>query len=286
MLSNIELNADKSGILEITPKRVKTTMQVGSKFEGIPVVEEYKYLGLLMDNKLSGENHARKLFGWRDENGKKHQGKIDFIKYNLNPLIRHISLEYKVNLWQTLIRPLFIPLAMLGNFMCESMRLDIERKLKKCLKMFIGLKKTVPDDVLFYMVKVNFNEWAKNEKEKAELKWKARMERKEVGELPKYVIKCLVKFLPKEIAELVNLQRAYCGECQTIMNSAHYALHGVQVPNVFDLLGMLERKIEDMVEVNEENDKKRESIIEELACEVRIINDKMKLCLQKIGKER
>ena len=45
--ANIQLNPDKSGIMEVSPKGVQTTMKVGDKFEGIPVVDEYKYLGLI-----------------------------------------------------------------------------------------------------------------------------------------------------------------------------------------------------------------------------------------------
>ena len=129
--------------------RGQPTMEIGAKFEGIPIVDEYRYLGMVIDGKLSGEKHIGKLFGWKRDDGKKCKGNIEFIKCNLGPLIRNISLDYRANLWQTLIRPLFTPLALLGNFICESSKRDFERKLKKSLKWFLGLCKTVPDDILF-----------------------------------------------------------------------------------------------------------------------------------------
>ena len=68
--SNIKINPEKSGILEITPKRMQHTLSIGEKFENIPVVAEYKYLGLIIDNKMSGQQHLDKLFGWKDKKGR------------------------------------------------------------------------------------------------------------------------------------------------------------------------------------------------------------------------
>jgi len=177
---------------------------VGSRFEGIPIVDEYKYLGLVLDNRLSGDNHMNKL-----SDNKKHRGKIVFIKNNLNPLIRNISLDYRVNLWQTLIRPLFVPIALLGNFLCESSRLGLERKLKKSLKWFMGLTKTVPDVVLYSLINVDFKQWAIAEEEKARKKWESRLFKKDKEAVNNYEIKCAVKFLPKEVANFINLQSRF-----------------------------------------------------------------------------
>jgi len=248
-------------------------MVVGSLLDGIPVVSEYKYLGLIMDNRLSREKHLRKLFGGHDEDGKKVARKIDFIKFNLSPFIRNISLEYRVNLWQTLT-----PLAMLGNSLCESARLKIERKMKKSLKMFMGLVKTVPDEILFSLVKVDFNEWAQNEEDKARAKWEARLWRQDVGSVPKYAVKCTVKYLPKEVSEFINLQCAFCEECHCIMRSEHCEAHGVLVPSVLDLLEELRKRAG--IEVSKSGGTNcRADIVESLASVVREMNDRMKAFL-------
>jgi len=131
--ANIKLNPDKSGVMEVTPKGVSPSLELGSKFEGIPVVQEYKYLGITLDDKMNGRRHIEKLFGYVDEYGKKHEGKIDFLKRNLSPLIRNISVDYRVNLWQILVRPLFIPLALLSNFLCKTSSDLIEGRLRKSL---------------------------------------------------------------------------------------------------------------------------------------------------------
>ena len=46
--NNLGLNAKKSGIVEFLPRcgNQKSFLKLGSQFEGIPIVSEYKYLGL------------------------------------------------------------------------------------------------------------------------------------------------------------------------------------------------------------------------------------------------
>jgi len=157
--ANIKLNLEKSGILEIVPKGLSQSF-VGNKFEGVPVVSEYKYLGLVLDNKVNGSKHTDKLFGFRDENGKKQRGKIKFLKYNLSPLLKDISVDYRVNLWQILVRPLFLPLALLKNFLCKSTAEEIKRKLQKSLKWFLGLARNTPDEVVFSLFNPIHTGWS------------------------------------------------------------------------------------------------------------------------------
>ena len=236
---NIKLNASKSGIMEVTPKSSPHTLLAGKVISNIPIVEEYKYLGLILDNKLTGIKHIQKLFGWTDDNGKKHKGKIEFIKNNLGPLIRNISLDYRANLWQILIRPLFLPLAMLCNTLCNSLVDEIERKLKKSLKWFLGLMKNTPDYVLFSLVKVDLRKWAESEIETARAKWDSRQKGKETPEITKYKIECGFKWLPKEVAHFINLQNLICRECKQILSSRHYKSHDIDVPTVQDLISEL-----------------------------------------------
>jgi len=108
--ANIELNPDKSGILEIPPKGAKHLMEVGSKVEGIPIIREYKYLGLVLDNRLTGETHSGKLFGWKDHDGKRHPGKIEFIKNNLAPLLRKFLLIIEPTFGKCSYDPYLFPL--------------------------------------------------------------------------------------------------------------------------------------------------------------------------------
>ena len=53
--SNIQLNPLKFSIVEMLPRWKKLVLQVGSFVNTIPLVESYKYLGLILDMKLTGE---------------------------------------------------------------------------------------------------------------------------------------------------------------------------------------------------------------------------------------
>ncbi len=67
------------------PKRAKSTLSIGNKYENIPIVSESKYFGLITDQKLTGDSHLRKLF---HEKRSRHQGKFEFITNNSCPIIK------------------------------------------------------------------------------------------------------------------------------------------------------------------------------------------------------
>ncbi len=278
--NNFSLNPDKSGILEIPPRNGALTMEIGSRFEGIPIVSEYRYLGLLLDNKMTGEAHLNKLFGSKDTKGTKHPGKIEFIRNNLSPLTRHISLDYRVNLWQVLIRPLFTPLALFSAYLSESRKLMLERKLKKSLKWFLGLTKNTPDEVLFYIVNIDFDKWGKYIRDKARAKWKGRINNEESDFHDKFIISTNSKWLPREVSQFVNLQNAVCTECNYILNAEHYQKHGISVPRIFELLEEVNRNV-DEERIKSGRELKREEGIRLATSIINVYITKMKRFLDK-----
>ena len=58
-VSNISLNPMKSGILEVIPRRGKHSVKVGSVVCEIPIVSSYRYLGIELDDKLTGEKNSQ-----------------------------------------------------------------------------------------------------------------------------------------------------------------------------------------------------------------------------------
>lgn len=58
----MELNHSKSGILEIK-KRGNLNLTPGSLILGLPVVETYKYLGIIIDRRLNMTYHLKKVRG-------------------------------------------------------------------------------------------------------------------------------------------------------------------------------------------------------------------------------
>ena len=83
----------------------------------------------------------KRLFGYKDEGGKFHPGKISFIKNNLTSLIRNISMDYRINLWKPLIGPLFLSLAMIYHTLSNTSKKAMQTKLRKSIKWFLGYRK-------------------------------------------------------------------------------------------------------------------------------------------------
>ncbi len=98
-------------------------MEVGSLIKGVPVIGSYKYLGVWIDQKLSPRKHLNFLFGVKkasSDDGQGKRGKVNYLVNSLGPCFKNISFDYRVNLWITFIRPLFLPLATLGTIMNGS----------------------------------------------------------------------------------------------------------------------------------------------------------------------
>jgi len=51
-----------------------------------------------MNQKLKGEIHVSSI-----------KEKLDFLNFRLAPLLSKVSLDYRINLWRVLVRPLFNP---------------------------------------------------------------------------------------------------------------------------------------------------------------------------------
>jgi len=77
------------------------------------------------------------------------------------------------------------------------------------------------------------------------------------------------------VANFINLQCSICPICKTILKSEHFISHGVQVPNVPDLLDELRVNIGG--EKNRGGNKiQRDVILKELGDKVSIYNERMK----------
>jgi len=110
----------------------------------------------------------------------------------------------------------------------------------------LGVGKTTPDELLFSLIEVNFREWSQIEKVRAEMKWKARLDRHEVGKLPKYQLKVKFKWLPKEFATYINVQNSLCEKCEPprILRASHFLDHGIVVPDPWKLIEEIKYSME------------------------------------------
>ena len=136
-----------------------------------------------------------------------------------------------------------MPLVMMCNFLTRSNTKKVETKLRKSIKWALGLKMNTPNDMLYKIIKLDFQEWSDIEAERALIRWKARLQNEEMEELPKYELKCYTELLPKEAALFINLQNAFCKQCKKIFSRDHYLAHGVQLPTIEEMIDLIKFKI-------------------------------------------
>ena len=142
-LNSLKLNTLKSGILEVLPRKgnIRPNLQVDSKFNNIPIVDTYKYLGVIFEQKLTHKSHLKWL-----------KSRFTFLSIKLSPILRQISLKYSYNLWQILIKLLLDPLSILGALETAKCHKDnIERLFRYSLKLFLKLGTTTPTETLSFI---------------------------------------------------------------------------------------------------------------------------------------
>jgi hypothetical protein len=143
-------------------KHKNAALQVGKQFEGIPIVDSYKYLGVWINQKLSPDKHIEYLFGTKrnDKEGiQSKKGKISFLTICLSSCLNNISFDYRISLWTTFIRPLFLPLAALAPTLNQTDRNKIETKLRTSIKKFLKLPQNFKSEILHQIFPIDLNGW-------------------------------------------------------------------------------------------------------------------------------
>ena len=219
-----------------------------------------KYLGVWIDQKLSPQKHLNFLFGCKKraeegEPGKK--GKISFLIDSLSPCFKDISFEYRINLWITFIRPLFLPLAAMGSILTTTERADIQAKLRIALRKFLRLPKNFKTEILGQVFPIDFTEWMKIERENSGLKWEYRRQRKLVDKerLTRFSIPYR-KYLPAGFGCLLKKFTAWCKECQKPFYPEHLEEHGIERIRIEHLFEDLKRIEEETTYVTPQGRKK------------------------------
>lgn len=221
--NNLALNAKKSGILEFTPRLGKQSnyLQINSEFEGIPIVTEYRYLGLIFNGKLTMKNQLEQI-----------DKKTNFQVSKLWPILKVASLEERINLWTLLIRPLFEML--IFPYYAERSFTNIksvEILIRKTFKKFCLFKKNVDNPTIDNLMEFDFAQRAGEVVEITVMKWEARKNNKELNipkqQQPKYE----KSYFPKELQELINLKTTLCPRCKTPCSSEHLLEnHDILIP--------------------------------------------------------
>jgi len=241
---NIKLNSRKSGILEVPPKYKSPVFIVGSSFEGVPVVDRYKYLGVWLDQFLSPLAHLDYLFGSQKNQEGASRGRINNITRFLSPCIKNVSFDYRANLWITFIRPLFLPLAAMSAILTESHQERIQARLRGSLRKFIGLPKNFSIEILAQVFPLDFKEWMRTEYQNCRTKWASRMKREQVpdGLILKYKVQYM-RSMPVEFSQYLKCFTAWCEQCDKPFYPKHLEEHGLQRVDIKDLYEDLEKNL-------------------------------------------
>ena len=237
------LNAKKSGIVEFLP-RSKThppTLKNGAILEDIPIVTDYKYLGLIVDQKLTSQKQRKHI-----EDKTKHQCAA------LWAILKAISLSERMHLWTMLTRPLFEML--IFPYYAERSKTYVEKihnMLIRTFKKFSLFRQNTNTKLIERLMNYNFAERAGLIVEITKLKWIARMnnEAPDKSIFPKKINakdKQKQIWYPREVVELINLKTALCKQCSTPCNSNHLqTYHNIEIPSNDEILNLAEKQSEE-----------------------------------------
>ena len=251
--NNLLLNAKKSGIVEFLP-RAKTypcALKPGTQFEGIPIVTEYKYLGLITDQKLT----LKKQLDFIEE-------KTNYQCAKLWPVLKAFSLTERMNLWTILARPLFEML--IFPYHAEHSKTNTEKvhtKLRRTFKKFCLFKKTIDNKTIEHLMDYDFVERAQKVAETTKKKWEARINHnlpaKDTHNDEKYSARTPKIWYPKEFVELLNLKTALCPQCNIPCGTDHLKEHQIDVPDNMELIKMVKSKAEELSECKKQSKKQK-----------------------------
>ena len=235
--NNLLLNEKKSGIMEITPRMgvQKCFLKQGELFEGIPVVSDYKYLGLIVDQKLCLDKQLTHI-----------KEKADFLVIKLWPVLKTISLDDRINLWTILVRPLFEMMIFPYNKeRSPTNKEKVHALIRRTFKKFCLLAKSIDDVVVNRLMDFDFEERVNYVVKKAESKWFMRKS-KQAPDVSSLKVtkkdKCRA-YYPNGLQVLMNLKAALCPYCNIRCSSNHLRdHHGIEVPQNSELLDLTENE--------------------------------------------
>jgi len=201
------INKSKSAVLEVCCRkyaRPKWTLEVGNFVKGFPIVNEYTYLGISIDRKLSLDCtfKAIKLSSFHTI-------------LNLQPIILNSSIDLRVNLWNTLIKPLLEMGAIPYLFSQKSTEIGkIESLIKKTQKMCLGFPKRGEDKYLNFLLLYNWNERCNFIGRRPKYKWLERQGGMSLNPPKECALKKIdIKYLPRTFMTLIKLIGGACKYC-------------------------------------------------------------------------
>ncbi len=224
--NNLKLNPNKSGIIEFCDRRQKPILKL-DMIDDIPVLKEYKYLGLILNQKLTISSQLQQI-------------KINTtdICRKLGPFLYNAEADTKKSLWQLFIQPLFDFLMPL--FASESAKTWKNKAIKMTrysFKLFLKLTSSTSNSLVDSLSGYNLEERSHAMKLITKKKWEARKagssyHLEEDPELRNLIVKPknLCRRLPREFITYLNLEKSLCKFCGTVYSVYHLnSQHGANL---------------------------------------------------------
>ena len=205
--NNLHLNPNKSGIIEFRRKyaRGAPALTIDTTFEGIPVVSNYKFLGTMVDQKLTVDTHLDYF-----------TKRVNGLAARLFPLLKQSTFSFRRHLWNVLARPLYEQLSLLAYIdTTKTGTKKVERAIKKSFKRFTLLQNSTKDDIVIPLMDYDYAERSKWNWLVSEYKWERRMGRDiPLPDKPTLTNSTLLQDLvPGNFSTLVNLNTRTCPKC-------------------------------------------------------------------------
>ena len=115
----------------IQRKKRATTLKIGDTFMEYPIVNQYKYLGTWFNQKLTLDTQIQHILE-----------KTYFIRSKLSPTLYTASLDFRKNLWQIFVIPMYEFMLPLYYHEESSTKKElVQRMLRKSFKSYTSIKK-------------------------------------------------------------------------------------------------------------------------------------------------
>ena len=233
------LNNNKSGIIEFRPRRSKPSknFQIGKQNPnicGIPIVSQYRYLGLMLNPTLHLNQQINIVFK-----------KAQQIYSRICPFLFSADADTRKNLWQIFILPqIEFLLPLLANENTQYLRKKVNQVIFGSFKLFMGLSKNTPNRITQLLLGYDFIQRAYYIQTMSRCRWEVRRSlnptlllnkaikmRKEHNALSK---------TPQELIYYINLCNSFCSKCKCINSVSHLRkFHAYCGPDIEELLSLI-----------------------------------------------
>ena len=207
--NNLKINKKKSAVLEfIHRKSKKQTLTIDEYFMEYPIVNQYKYLGTWLNQKLTLDTQIQHI-----------TKKVNFIRSKLSPSTYHATLDFRKNLWQIFVQPLIeFTLPLYFHEEAATRKAKLEILLRNSFKSFTSLKKTTKTDLvdrlMGYDIKARSEELHAISQKKWDCRKEGRLYERTHVKNKESVSRNLCKNLPKSMIKFINMQTSLCPTCK------------------------------------------------------------------------